>query len=188
MPVMKTAAIFDALQDDTTGALLEELLKEKGHSCTRFRLRDLDIKPCRSCGSCGEKTPGRCVQNDDMEPLFRAIANSDMLVFLSGISFGMYSAQMKKAVDRLMAIGYPLYTMKKGHILHPMRYEGKSLFIIGTVEDRLVEGEEENFRLLAERNSLNFQYPYRVTVLHPGDDIETTLREILTGPERAVPY
>ena len=185
---MKTAVVLDALNKMETGSVLVNLLKEHGFSVERYRLPDLDIRPCRSCGSCGEQTPGRCVQKDDMEPVFRAIAKSEMLVFLSRISFGMYSSQMKKAVDRLMAIGYPLYTMKKGHILHPMRYEGKTLFIIGMAEDGIVEGEEDNFRLLAERNSLNFQYPYRLVVLHPGDDLEAMLRETLTAPEKAVPY
>jgi len=185
---MKSAAILDGLTATTIGDALAGIFSGRNIDYSRFRLPDLTIRPCRSCGSCGEQTPGRCVQKDDMESVYRAIGPSDMLVFMTDITFGGYSSQLKKAVDRLMCMGFPLYKVKKGHLVPPLRYTGKSLFVIGQAENGISEEDADNFHLLASRNSLNFQYPYRSIVIHPEDNIQTVLQEVLARPEKAVPY
>lgn len=185
---MKSAVILDGLATTTIGDALADIYSENNIDCVRFRLPDLTIRPCRSCGSCGEQTPGRCVQKDDMESVYRAIGPSGMLVFITDITFGGYSSQLKKAVDRLMCMGFPLYQVKKGHLVHPMRYPGKSLFVIGQAQNGISQEDKDNFLLLASRNSLNFQYPYRAVIVHPGGDVQSVLRGELARPEEAVPF
>ena len=46
----------------------------------------MDIKPCKGCFSCWNKTPGKCVIRDDMEKLIDRIIVSDIIIF----SFPLY--------------------------------------------------------------------------------------------------
>lgn len=141
---------------------LEEILLEELHNqnwkVESFFLSDMQILPCRSCGSCGTKTPGTCILKDEMEPIFHALANCDVMIFFTPIQFGGYSASLKKAVDRLMTMGLPLYRVKGDHLLHPTRYGNKRLMGVGTYQH--CDGEEVvNFNLLVERNALNMISP-----------------------------
>ena len=39
-----------------------------------FHLYELDIKPCLGCLACWRKTPGECVQKDDMQKVYPGLA------------------------------------------------------------------------------------------------------------------
>jgi multimeric flavodoxin WrbA len=164
-----------AILDGTTNENpLENILKERFRQISEpsfyFKLRDMNILPCRSCGSCGIRTPGLCVIKDEMPEVMRAIAQSYYYVLLTPIRFGGYSSQLKKAIDRMMSLGLPFYMVKKGHLLHPMRYGTKLLIGIGIAEEGCAGEEEENFRLLVARNGLNMQCDYRTLVFRPGEE------------------
>ena len=149
-----------------------------------FKLSGMNILPCRACGSCGYKTPGKCIINDEMGTILKAVAQCDVLIFFTEIKFGGYSSNLKKAVDRLAVLGIPLYFVKNGYLLHPGRYPGKKLLGIGLIEKDSPK-EEENFRTLVARNSLNTQYPHKTLIFKLSEDavkvvknIEYTLREV----------
>jgi multimeric flavodoxin WrbA len=138
-----------------------------------FKLKNMRIHPCRSCGACGLKSPGRCVINDEMHGVMRAIAKSSLYIMLSPVRFGGYSSHLKKAVDRTMSLGMPFYIVKGGHLLHPMRYGDKALLGIGLLEND-VSGQEDNFKMLVARNALNMQSSYyKALIIKPGDDAGT---------------
>jgi len=106
--IMMSSVILDSFEGEHfIGATLKQLLDEKGVASTYFKLKDMNILPCRSCGSCGLKTPGKCVIDDDMPKIMKAIATSSLYVMLTPIRFGGYSSQLKKAVDRTMSMGFP---------------------------------------------------------------------------------
>jgi len=139
------------------GILLDELIKQEWE-VDSYHLADYEIQPCRSCGSCGVKTPGKCVLKDDMEPIFHSLAQCDVMVFVTPILFGGYSSHLKKAVDRMMTMGLPLYRVEGDHLLHPTRYGEKRIMGLGTYKH--CDGEEAvNFQLLIERNALNMMSP-----------------------------
>lgn len=184
---MKQAVVLDSLDDTAIGGIIERQLISADIAFTRFRLPDMTIFPCRSCGSCGLSTPGICAFNDDMPHILKAVGPAGTLIFLTRITFGGYSSQLKKAIDKLMVLGYPLYTVKKGHMLHPMRYGKKSLLVIGVAGEHHCEGKESNFRLLAQQNAMNLMATYRETVLHPGEDTGTEMSRLLATAERPVP-
>jgi multimeric flavodoxin WrbA len=104
---------------------------------------------------------------------------------LTPVSFGGYSAQLKKVVDRMMPMGMPYYIVKDGHMLHPMRYGDKSLIVIGLAEENL-QGQDENFRLLVARNAMNMMFScHKTLIFKPSDSmtiiesgIGNTLREV----------
>ena len=44
-------------------------------------LKNLEIKPCLGCFACCTKTPGVCVQKDDMASLLEKIRHADVIVY-----------------------------------------------------------------------------------------------------------
>ena len=62
---------------------------------------ELDINPCRGCLGCVNKN--RCVVDDDMQQLYDALEQADVLVLGSPVYMGQMSAQAKIFTDRLFA-------------------------------------------------------------------------------------
>jgi multimeric flavodoxin WrbA len=78
--------------------------KEQGAETRSWCFSDLDIKPCQGCLGChkGDRDRG-CVINDDMQKLYGALAQADVLVLGSPVYMGQMSAQAKIFTDRLFA-------------------------------------------------------------------------------------
>lgn len=163
------AAILDGFAEENyLQDILKETLSAQNLSYTYLKLKDLAILPCASCGSCGLVIPGRCVLKDETPQVMRAIAKSEIIILLTPIVFGGYSAQLKKAMDKMMLAGLPLYFAANGRLFHPSRYGRKALLAIGMAAGHL-NGEENNFRLLVERNAQNLQYSWHTIVCKPAD-------------------
>lgn len=168
--------ILDAFgKENPIAARVVKLLKENGE-LSYHKLSDMSIQPCRSCGACGFKSPGKCIINDDIHQIMKDIAYGDLLVKLTTVRFGGYSSRLKSAVDRLMPLGLPLYMVKKGHLLHPMRYGQKKLLVIGLLEDNL-SGEDANFKALVEKNALNMQTSYHKALTFKTTDDEAYIAD-----------
>ena len=137
--------------------VIKDTLDNKTFTYNYFKLCDYKISPCSSCASCNEKTPGRCTINVEHESIIKEIANCDLLVFLTPIRYGAYSSTLKKIIDRFMLIGTPLYTVKKGFLLHKMRYTLKGMLTIGEIDKTLHYSYKsiKSFELLSNRNALN---------------------------------
>lgn len=167
---------------------IEVILKEQLGACSEefqyYKLRELDINPCRACGACNDITPGMCVLKDDMQGVLRSLAKSNRIIMLTSIRYGGYSSLLKKAVDRFMVLGLPTLIVKKCKLLHPMRYGTKAILAIG-LQEEVIQGAEESFKKLVERNALNMQAPFKALVFKTSDDkasvkddIEKALREV----------
>lgn len=61
-------------------------------------LSDLSIAPCKGCGSC-EKL-GRCILEDDFQPLAEKILAADVLILASPVYSMSVCAQAKVLIDR----------------------------------------------------------------------------------------
>jgi multimeric flavodoxin WrbA len=134
-----------------------------------FALAGMDIKACRGCFSCWVKTPGRCVIEDDQESILRATAVSDLVIWLTPITFGGYSPELKKALDRIIPIILPFFSKVRGETRHPLRYPlRRRLLAIGT-QKREDAGSEGIFRRLVKRNALNMDNAEAVTMVFSGD-------------------
>ncbi|HYF92483.1 MAG TPA: NAD(P)H-dependent oxidoreductase [Symbiobacteriaceae bacterium] len=153
---------------DEIRTTLRRRLDEAGRRHTCFRVSQMQIAACRSCGACGYKSPGKCVLKDDLHEIMRTVARGSVLVFLTPIRFGGYPSQLKKVLERFMNLGYPTYMVRDGYLLHPMRYGEKSLLVIGVAETDL-PSQEATFRLLAKRNARNLVARHtRAVVVRPG--------------------
>jgi multimeric flavodoxin WrbA len=85
------AVIFSALkphEDNDIPGLLSSLLAQRGWETQIFHLNEMDIKPCSSCGHCAAKTPGLCSIKDDMDIIFAAWAQCQLMIFCTPVSFG----------------------------------------------------------------------------------------------------
>jgi multimeric flavodoxin WrbA len=139
-------------------ALLEEELLAAGWEVRAFTLRDLRIAPCTGCFGCWIRTPGLCTlrgPEDDEEILLRAMLESGLVVWLTPIVFGGYSAEMKAALDRWIPMVLPFFAPRGADHRHPPRYEHQAhRTIIGVLAAPDAEAEGI-FHRLVHRNALN---------------------------------
>lgn len=82
----------------------EEGAKAAGHSVTLYNIRDLDLKFCIGCLSCG--STHKCVIKDSMNDLYETFQNADIVVFASPVYYYSVCGQLKTFLDRLN----PLYS------------------------------------------------------------------------------
>jgi NAD(P)H-dependent FMN reductase len=176
---MKAVILDGSENENSVAGTVRESLEKRGVGFLYFKLKEADIRPCRSCGSCGLRTPGRCVQKDDMPSILRAMAEHKLFVYITPVRFGGYSSQLKKAIDRTMPLGEPFYMVKNGHLLHPMRYGEKFILGIG-LSETFSPDAEANFRLLVSRNAMNMQSNYQVLTIQPAGD-PAALAKVLNG-------
>jgi multimeric flavodoxin WrbA len=126
-----------------------------------WRLRDDKIAWCAGCFKCWTQTPGVCAHRDDGRTVAERWVRSDLVVFLTPVTFGGYSSELKKALDHVIPILQPFMQHRGGETRHPQRYESRrDLVVVGSVPAGQAEGPEaETFRRLVERNTLNMQPP-----------------------------
>ena len=78
--------------------------EEAGHTVEVIQVGKMKIAGCLGCEYCHGKGEGQCIQKDDMEKVYPAYQDCDMIVFASPIySFGM-TAQITAATQRVYAL------------------------------------------------------------------------------------
>jgi multimeric flavodoxin WrbA len=179
-----SAVVLDAFESENNiGETLRKLFSERGEELDYFKLKDMNIKRCRGCGACGDKTPGKCAIKDDMQQVFKAIAKDEWIILLTPLRFGGYSSQMKIAIDRFMVLGLPFYFLKGGTLFHESRYGHKYWFGIALAEEKL-QGQEENFRKILAQNAANLSYTDKALIFKTEDSllkIESEIGKVLKG-------
>ncbi len=156
--------------------LLEEL-ENRDFRVDKYILRDTEIASCLGCFGCWIKTPGICVINDEQMEIIRKAVQSDLLVFLTPVTFGGYSSELKKALDRLIPIILPYFKEIGGEIHHAARYEKyPSIIAIGILTDH-DEESEKIFKKLVNRNVINFHAPNHVAEVIPKEQDAETIRD-----------
>jgi len=108
-------------KDGNTAALLAPFLEEcaaLGVETETIRLYDKRIAPCLGCGTCQDCMDGPgCVQEDDFQKIFRAMANCDVLIFATPIYSWYCTPPMKALMDRAIYAGKKNYGREKGPAL-----------------------------------------------------------------------
>lgn len=90
-----------------TATLCESFTKgaeSAGHSVTKFDLQKMNIKGCLGCMKGGKDPASPCVQKDDMEKIYPAYREADIVVLASPLYYWSISGQLKTAFDRLFAV------------------------------------------------------------------------------------
>ncbi len=123
---MKILAFNSSPRDNETSKtelVLQKFLegaRRAGASAETLYLKNYKIKHCLGCYACWIKTPGRCVQQDDMsEMLFDRYLQSDLVVLASPIYHATMNARMKLFMERTLPMMDPLKeTPEAGGVPH----------------------------------------------------------------------
>ncbi len=106
------------------GPLLEGM-RAAGATTELVHLGHLQIKPCLGCFLCWVKTPGKCVQQDDMAAVLERFVQADLLVFGTPLYHYNMSGLMKNFIDRTLPSYEPWLVEDPDHpgkSGHPDRY------------------------------------------------------------------
>ncbi|HIR52598.1 MAG TPA: flavodoxin family protein [Candidatus Onthovicinus excrementipullorum] len=101
-----------------TSALIKaftEGAESAGHSVTEFFLDRMNIHGCKGCfgGHSSRECP--CVQKDDMDQIYPAVKDSEVIVLASPLYYWNLSGQLRTAVDRLFALEEGDGNLLRGH-------------------------------------------------------------------------
>ena len=86
-----------------------------GHTVTEFFLDNMSIHGCKGCfgGHSSRECP--CVQRDDMDKIYPAVRECDVIVLASPLYYWNMSGQIRTAVDRLFALEEGDGNLLRGH-------------------------------------------------------------------------
>lgn len=114
---------------DGTGAQEQEI--------ETLHIHALKIEPCRGCFACWNKTPGKCVIQDDMAMVLERILQADVIVWSFPLYYFSVPGSLKTLMDRQLPLALPFMEENKdgtGSGSHPARYDmsGKRYVVIST--------------------------------------------------------
>lgn len=94
-------------KNGNTSALVDAFTKgaeSVGNSVVVFHLASMDIHGCKGCfgGNSGRECP--CVQKDDMNSIYPAIRDAEIIILATPLYYWNMSGQIKTAIDRLFAL------------------------------------------------------------------------------------
>ncbi|HEY6097501.1 MAG TPA: flavodoxin family protein [Candidatus Deferrimicrobium sp.] len=141
-------------------------LAGRGISVELVKPRELAIAPCEGCFGCWNRTPGECVIKDDAHDVVGSYVGSDLVAYVTPVTFGGYSSQLKKLLDRiLLSVLDPRFTVVGGEVHHLLRYRRHPKTVgFGTLPSPDPEAERLFARLVA-RNGLNVHQDPVVEIL-----------------------
>lgn len=158
---------------------VKEVCSTTGHTMQVHLVRELDVHHCLGCFGCWVRTPGTCIIDDDCRQVARDFMRSDVVVFLTPISFGGFSGILKTVFDRTIPLGMPFFIRVGDETHHMQRYRKYPSFVgIGWLP-AADPGMDEIFRNLIQRNALNFHSPASAaTVLTASMDSDAILEAV----------
>ncbi len=190
---MKAVILNGALSGDQSLDRVQEVLmaelKTRCWEVEPFLLNSLDIKYCTGCFGCWMQTPGVCIIPDAGQEIAKAFIQSDLVIFLTPVTFGGYSSELKKALDRIICILSPFFMKVGGEIHHRPRYERyPRLMGVGLLPREDVESGRV-FNTLVERNAINWHAPAYVSKVLPDtggvDGMREDIKELFSQLEVA---
>ncbi len=172
-------------------SVLSDVLKRSGTQVETFSLRTMKLAHCLGCFGCWVETPGMCMEADAGREIAKAIIQSDATVLFTPVTFGGYSPELKKMMDRFIQLISPYFQMDHGEVHHPPRYAHRPRLMMVGVQRHPNPHEAHIFKTLAGRNAINFHPPsFAAEVVLATDDADT-LRghfEALLARSDALPF
>jgi multimeric flavodoxin WrbA len=180
---MKAVVLNGTRKSERTSWPVDEILvstlEQAGCRIEVFVLREEEIADCKGCFGCWTQSPGVCQVNDSGRAVARAIMHSDLAVFLTPVTFGGYSSDLKKAVDRLIPSIAPLLLRMEEADEPLFNEKSPRLLGVGLMEREDPEGERL-FHSLVRRNAATFHSPaHAAGVVMPGKGEEEIRAQIL---------
>jgi len=113
----------------------------------------LNVKGCTGCYSCWEKTPGKCVLNDDMAEILPKIVEADVMITSFPLYGCYFPGQLKCFMDRMLPLSMPYMDKDAEAGGHPTRFDLSKIrsAYISTCGFWTAEGNYDLFTKLFER-------------------------------------
>ncbi|MEJ2597017.1 MAG: NAD(P)H-dependent oxidoreductase [Anaerolineales bacterium] len=165
---MKTLIFDGSHAGDPLSAKISATLQARLPDAETVVLRQQRIGNCAGDFFCWVRSPGLCNTNDDNRLLAARVMRSDLLVYLTPVTFGGYASALKRMVDHQIQNILPFFASVKvdknhpGEIHHQPRYRRyPNLLVVGWMpagtEHPAVDARAEAiFRHLVYRNAINF--------------------------------
>jgi hypothetical protein len=144
---------------DAVGGALQQALQAEGWAVTTWTLRDQKIAYCLGCFECWTKTPGLCRIDDAGQDVAASTIAGDVTIYLTAVTFGGYSSELKKAVDRSICLISPFFKRIDGEVHHHARYERYPALLGVGVLPAPDPVQEQIFATLVGRNAINLHAP-----------------------------
>ena len=175
---MMKALLLNGYSDDDSdaemiGSLIVEELNRNGFEVEQIVLKDANVAACQGCFDCWVKTPGECKIDDYGRDTARKMVQSQLIIHFTPITFGGYSSELKKVIDRFIPTILPFFTKRHGETHHEYRYENRGSIIAIGVLDKPDEEKESIFKELVYRNSLNMGAPVHEAIIHTKNQSKT---------------
>lgn len=175
-------ALRDDREVDAVARDVAAELERHGWPAESVTLRDVPVAPCLGCFECWTRSPGVCRTRDAGRDLARAYVRSRLVAFVTRVTFGGYSSELKKAVDRLTCAGLPFFTWSGGEVHHRPRYRRRPALLGVGVLPEPAPAQERIFHELVRRNAVNLQPPaFASLVLVRRDGEERAPEPLLRG-------
>lgn len=182
---MKAMLLDGSSQGDTTserirGALSAEL-DARGWDVEHVLLREQEIGNCAGDFFCWIRSPGICNVDDDNRVIAEGIVASDLVVYLTPVTFGGYSSTLKRMVDHQIQNMAPFFTTIEGETHHKERYrKNADLLAVGWM-DEPDEQAVAIFQHLVQRNALNLSARSHVAAVVTADPADGELQAAARG-------
>jgi NAD(P)H-dependent FMN reductase len=155
----------------TVDAALAAQLSARGYDITRHDLAALEIPECKGDFGCWTVTPGVCVQSGPHRAIARDLIQSDLVVWLTPVTFGGYSSALKRQLDHCVPLISPRFATVDGETHHEPRYERfPSVLAVGLAE-RPDPAAARVFERLVRRNVLNMYAPHFASPILTRDEL-----------------
>jgi hypothetical protein len=179
-----SALAADPVVGRASESALDASLRVRGIDVHAVDVVAARIKPCQGCGSCGLRTPGRCVLGDDMQEIFPRIVESQVLVLASQVRFGTHGTPLKRVIDRFQPLMAPLYTIRDGEVKFRPRYDPRPAVLgVGLLpfagSDPAAAAEASAYREVIVRNAANLAAPCHASAVLSASDAGPLMRSAL---------
>ena len=177
---MKAVILDGSHENDLTGqhvrTVLTTELEARGWEIEHVQLCETKIGNCAGDFFCWIRSPGLCNVNDANRLIAASIANCQLLVYLTPITFGGYSSSLKKMVDHQIQNVLPFFQQVNGETHHQKRYPAYPDFLAIGWMDQPDAQTESIFRHLTYRNAINFYAKRFVAGVALADQTESEIQ------------
>ncbi|MBI3173250.1 MAG: NAD(P)H-dependent oxidoreductase [Chloroflexi bacterium] len=174
---MKTLILDGSHAGDPMAEKLNTALHAQLPDAETLVLREQRIGNCAGDFFCWVRSPGLCNTDDDNRVIAEKIMHSDLVIYLTPVTFGGVSSALKRAVDHQIQNISPFFTTINGEIHHQRRYPRyPDTLSIGWMDTPDAQAEAI-FRHLAERNAINMYASIAVCgIVDSTSDVDAQLR------------
>ncbi|MFX1571913.1 MAG: flavodoxin family protein [Promethearchaeota archaeon] len=151
---------------ETICSLIIAELKRNRFEVEQILIKDISIAACQGCFDCWLNTPGECRIDDYGRETTNKMVHSNLIIYITPITFGGYSSELKKVLDRFIPILLPFLTKRKGETHHKFRYKNRASIIVIGILGKPNNEKESIFKELVHRNSLNMGAPVHEVIIY----------------------